>query len=134
MILHWLLLAIRYCSIVSLARAGFIDNSSKDGIVEATRYGYVYEGAGFIALMVSVVAGGWWLVVGAAGGGCGWWWVRLVVGAAGGGCGWWWVRLVVGAAGGRRGPLRSKVGQTTKIVSFSSLDDLLHAQTSKTKI
>ena len=89
MILHWLLLAIRYCSIVSLARAGFIDNSSKDGIVEATRYGYVYEGAGFIALMVSVVAGGWWLVVGAAGGGCGWWWVRLVVGAAGGGCGWW---------------------------------------------
>ena len=100
MILHWLLLAIRYCSIVSLAGARFIDNSSVEGIVEATRYGYVYEGAGFIA--------------------------SVVTGAGGGRCGWCATLHIMG-------PLRSKVSQTTKIASFSSLNDLLHAQKQKPK-
>ena len=52
MIFYWLLLAIRYCSIVSLARAGLIYNSNMEGIVEAIRYGYVYEDARFIAFGV----------------------------------------------------------------------------------
>jgi len=74
------------------------------------------------------------VVAGAGGGRCGWWQVRVVAGAGGGRCGWWQVRVVAGAGGGRMGPLRSKVAQTTKIVSFSSLDDLLHAQTYEIQI
>ena len=74
------------------------------------------------------------------GGRCGWWWVRVGAGASGGRCEWWQVRVVAGASGGRcatlhiMGPLRSKVAQTTKIASFSPLDDLLHAQTYEIKI
>jgi len=83
MIFYWLLLAIRYCSIVSLARAGFIDNSSVEGIVETVRYGYVYEGARFVASVLSVIL------------------VSLVAGAGDGRCGWWLMRVVAGAGGGR---------------------------------
>jgi len=72
-----------------LAGAGLIYNSNADGIVEAIRYGYVNDDAGFIASVLSVS-----LVAGAGGGRCGWWQVRVVAGAGGGRCGWWQVRVV----------------------------------------